>query len=111
MIVVDLRHVGTTAWLSEVLKISVRTSVSCAAQSFSTRPGMLSGPAAFRRVFLFYIIDFFIFYLLYILGMQVIIVKKIKSLYIANHIHLLNVSINIKIGYDLLKNGINKMHG
>ncbi len=41
MIVVDLRHVGTTAWLSEVLKISVRTSVSCAAQSFSTRPGML----------------------------------------------------------------------
>ncbi len=57
MIVVDLRHVGTTAWLSEVLKISVRTSVSCAAQSFSTRPGMLSGPAAFcglilDRVFL-----------------------------------------------------------
>ncbi len=48
MIVVDFRHVGTTAWLSEVLKISVRTSVSCAAQSFSTRPGMLSGPAAFR---------------------------------------------------------------
>ncbi len=43
MIVVDLRHVGTTAWLSKVLKISVRTSVSCAAQSFSTRPGMLSG--------------------------------------------------------------------
>ncbi len=40
MIVVDFRHVGTTAWLSEVLKISVRTSVSCAAQSFSTRPGM-----------------------------------------------------------------------
>ncbi len=37
LIVVDLRHVGTTAWLSEVLKISVRTSVSCAAQSFSTR--------------------------------------------------------------------------
>ncbi len=27
-----------TAWLSEVLKISVRTSVSCSAQSFSTRP-------------------------------------------------------------------------
>ncbi len=43
MIVVDFRHVGMTAWLSEVLKISVRTSVSCAAQSFSTRPGMLSG--------------------------------------------------------------------
>ncbi len=46
-----------TAWLSEVLKISVRTSVSCSAQSFSTRPGILSGPAALRglvldRVFL-----------------------------------------------------------
>ncbi len=39
MIVVDLRHVGTTAWLSEVLKISVRTSVSCAGTVFSTRPG------------------------------------------------------------------------
>ncbi len=46
MISVDLRHVGMTAWLSEVLKISVRTSVSCSAQSVSTRPGMLSGPAA-----------------------------------------------------------------
>ncbi len=32
-----------TAWLNEVLKISVRTSVSCSAQSFSTRPGILSG--------------------------------------------------------------------
>ncbi len=53
MIVVDFRHVGTTAWLSEVLKISVRTSVSCAAQSFSTRPGMLSGPAAFRGIILY----------------------------------------------------------
>ncbi len=52
MIVVDLRHVGTTAWLSEVLKISVRTSVSCAAQSFSTRPGMLSEPAALRGLIL-----------------------------------------------------------
>ncbi len=52
MIVVDLRHVGTTTWLSEVLKISVRTSVSCAAQSFSTQPGMLSGPAAFRGLIL-----------------------------------------------------------
>ncbi len=48
----DLRHVGTTAWLSEVLKMSVRTSVSCAAQSLSTRPGMLSGPAAFRGLIL-----------------------------------------------------------
>ncbi len=52
MIVVDLRHVGMTAWLSEVLKISVRTSVSCSAQSFSSRPGMLSGPAALRGLIL-----------------------------------------------------------
>ncbi len=52
MIVVDLRHVGMTAWLSEVLKISVGTSVSCSAQSFSTRPGMLSGPAALRGLIL-----------------------------------------------------------
>ncbi len=52
MIVVDLRHVGMTAWLSEVLKISVRTSVSCSAQSFSTRPGILSGPAALRGIIL-----------------------------------------------------------
>ncbi len=41
-----------TAWLSEVLKISVRTSVSCSAQSFSTQPGMLSGPAALRGLIL-----------------------------------------------------------
>ncbi len=41
-----------TAWLSEVLKISVRTSVSCSAQSFSTRPGILSGPAALRGLIL-----------------------------------------------------------
>ncbi len=52
MINVDLRHVGMTAWLSDVLKISVRTSVSCSAQSFSTRPGMLSGPAALRGLIL-----------------------------------------------------------
>ncbi len=44
--------VGTTAWLSEVLKISVRTSISCAAHSFSTRPGMLSGPAALHGLIL-----------------------------------------------------------
>ncbi len=35
-----------------MLKISVRTSVSCSAQSFSTRPGMLSGPAALRGLIL-----------------------------------------------------------
>ncbi len=52
MIVVDLRPVGMTAWLSEVLKISVRTSVSCSAQSFSTRPGILSEPAALRGLIL-----------------------------------------------------------
>ncbi len=42
---------GTTAWLSEALKISVRTSISYAAQSFSTRPGMLS-ICCLDRVFL-----------------------------------------------------------
>ncbi len=52
MIVVDLRHVGMTAWLSEVLKISVRTFVSCSAQSFNTRPGMLSGPTALHGLIL-----------------------------------------------------------
>ncbi len=41
-----------TAWLCELLKISVRTSVSCSAQFFSTRPGLLSGPAALRGLFL-----------------------------------------------------------
>ncbi len=35
-----------------MLKISVRTSVSCASQSRSTWPGMLSGPAAFRGLIL-----------------------------------------------------------
>ncbi len=52
MIGVDLRHVGMPAWLSEVLKISLRTSVSCSAQSFSTWPGMLSGPAALHGLIL-----------------------------------------------------------
>ena len=47
MMVVALRHVGTTACLSEVLKMSVKTSVSSSAQSLRTRPGMLSGPWAF----------------------------------------------------------------
>ncbi len=41
-----------TAWLSDVLKISLRTSVSCSGQSFSMRPGMLSGLAALRGLIL-----------------------------------------------------------
>ena len=48
IIVALLRQVGTAAWLSDVLKMSVKTSDSCSAQSFKTRPGMLSGPAALR---------------------------------------------------------------
>ncbi len=35
---------GQQPWLSEMLKMSVKTSVSSTAQSLSTRPGMLSGP-------------------------------------------------------------------
>ncbi len=42
------KQVGTDASDSEVLKMSVNTSDSWCAQSFSTRPGMLSGPAALR---------------------------------------------------------------
>ncbi len=49
MMVVALKHVGTTAWLSEMLKMSVKTSVSSTAQSLSTRPGMLSGPGGIFR--------------------------------------------------------------
>lgn len=41
-----LRQAGTTACLSDVLKISAQTSFNRSAQSFKTRPGMLSGPAA-----------------------------------------------------------------
>jgi len=54
MIIVALKHSGMMALLREILKISVRISVSELAQSLSTRPGILSGPAAlgftFRRV-------------------------------------------------------------
>ncbi len=42
------KQVGMDASDSEVLKMSVNTSDSWCAQSFSTRPGMLSGPAALR---------------------------------------------------------------
>jgi len=35
VMVVTLKHKGTTAWLREMLKISVRTSVSSAAQSLT----------------------------------------------------------------------------
>lgn len=49
---VALRHVGTTAWLSEVLRMSVKTFVSSSAQSFRTQPGMLSGPNAFLALLL-----------------------------------------------------------
>lgn len=38
----------TMACLRELLKMSVKTSFSSSAQSFSTLPGMLSGPASFR---------------------------------------------------------------
>ena len=43
-----LRHDGTAARISEVLKMSVRTPVSWSAHSLSTHLGMFLGPAAFR---------------------------------------------------------------
>ncbi len=49
MMVVALKHVGTTAWLSEMLKMSVKTSVSSTAQSLSTRPGRSRHLVAGRR--------------------------------------------------------------
>ena len=39
---VALRHLGTTAWLREMLKMFVKTSMQSFAQSLSTQPGMLS---------------------------------------------------------------------
>ena len=49
---VVLKHVGTAAWASDMLNMSVMTSVSCPAQALSTHPGMPSGPAAFRALVL-----------------------------------------------------------
>lgn len=49
-ILVRLKHVGTTAWHMDVLKMSVRTSVSSSGHSFSTQIGMLSGPSALRSL-------------------------------------------------------------
>lgn len=47
MIVAVFRHDGNRAWISEVLKMSVRTPVSWSAHSLTTCPGMSSGPAVF----------------------------------------------------------------
>ncbi len=42
-----LKHVGITDWARERLKMVVNTGPSWSTQALSTRPGMLSGPAAF----------------------------------------------------------------
>lgn len=48
-IMVDaLKHMGTTAWLKEVLKISL----SSLTQSFRIRPAVLSGPVVLRGLIL-----------------------------------------------------------
>lgn len=48
MIVADLKCNETTAGSSKVLKMSLRTCAGWSAQSLSTHPGTLSGPAASR---------------------------------------------------------------
>ena len=50
MMVAVLKHDGTVACLREMLKMSVKTSFSSSAQSYSTLPWRLSGPAAFRAL-------------------------------------------------------------
>ncbi len=52
MMVVALKHVGTTAWLSEMLKMSVKTSVSSTAQSLSTTPRNVVRTRALRALIL-----------------------------------------------------------
>jgi len=42
------QHVGTDDIERERLEMSVKTSASSEEQAFKARPGMLSGPAAFR---------------------------------------------------------------
>lgn len=46
MMVMVLKQVGTTVWLSEVLKMSVKTSGSWSEQPLNTKSGIITGPAA-----------------------------------------------------------------
>lgn len=48
--VVALKQVGKTAWIREMLKMSVKTTESSNAQSLCTQPGILSGPRALRTL-------------------------------------------------------------